>query len=198
MLFVIAKACSAYFSEVSPPSISSMYCNAITYAGWTILLWTMLLRDRSWVPPIPKRARLWVAEILLGILMFGVVYLFEVGLIGFLKWSGFSTWHERKEFKDFLLSSGSLGLFSHSFRAVFSSLFEEVFFRTYLLHRLGKYFASGFWPLVLSAFSFSIVHGYHFIGAIQMLFVGLLFGIIYQMSPQLPKLWVAHWLLDII
>jgi membrane protease YdiL (CAAX protease family) len=131
--------------------------------------------------------------------VFSALYLLATGLHRFLEAVGIAHIQgERKEFYSFLKASGSWGRFSYDLATFFSSLYEEVLYRVYLLHRLRKYFKSGFGPVILSSLAFASTHGYHLAAAFVIFYQGVLFAVFYQFIPQLPMLWIAHWLLDLI
>ena len=79
------------------------------------------------------------------------------------------------------------------------ALTEESIFRGYLILRLKNIFGSTFWSVLLSAFIFSLGHGYEGVaGVVTVSTLGLVFGFVYVWRKSLVAPITMHFLQDFV
>jgi membrane protease YdiL (CAAX protease family) len=96
-----------------------------------------------------------------------------------------------------LTAKGIPELLLAAFLVLVVAVSEEIMFRGYLILRLQSVTASTFWSVLLSAFIFSLGHGYEgSAGLVTVGFMGLFFAVVYVWRGSLVAPMVIHFLQD--
>jgi membrane protease YdiL (CAAX protease family) len=136
-------------------------------------------------------------EIVLGILLFIVFFFGAAFLEMFLEAAGLST--PRIPAPSFVTPRGILQSMLALVMVVVVALSEETIFRGYLILRFRAVTGSAVWAILLSAFVFSLGHGYEgSAGVVTVGFMGVFLGVIYVWRRSLIAPIVIHFLQDFI
>jgi len=99
----------------------------------------------------------------------------------------------------FLAAGGRSGLVLAVVLVVVVALVEETIFRGYLILRLKTALRRTWAAVILSAFIFSIGHGYEgMAGVISIFYLGIVFALIYLWRRSLVATTIIHFLIDFI
>jgi membrane protease YdiL (CAAX protease family) len=202
---------SAFLFLIIPSMVLSFFAVKKGVLSFTLMAWATILRDLALVSLIfyflwrngePKRKLGWTfkngwRDIGIGIGLF-IPFFFGTGLLEkSLHSVGFSvpstplpSYLSARDIPQILLAVFLVGVVAVA---------EETIFRGYLILRFKALGTSSVAAVVLSAFIFSLGHGYEgSAGVVTVGVIGLFFGLIYLWRRSLVPTMVMHFLLDFI
>ena len=136
-------------------------------------------------------------EIVLGILLFVIFFFGAAFLERLLEAAGLSS--PRIPPPEFLIPRGILQSMLAFAMVVVVALSEETMFRGYLILRFKAITDSPVWAILLSAFVFSLGHGYEgSAGVVTVGLMGVFLGVVYVWRKSLVAPIVIHFLQDFI
>jgi membrane protease YdiL (CAAX protease family) len=136
-------------------------------------------------------------ESALGAALFVPFFFAGSALESILRGAGFSA--PSKPLPNFLTATDIGGLVLALVLVIVVAIAEETIFRGYLILRFKVVFANPSGALFLSAFVFSLGHGYEgSAGVVTVGFMGLIFGLVYLWRQSLVAPMVMHFLQDFI
>ncbi len=195
MLCWVSSIMSLVFLPTQPytsaDSIVSISCDL----GLIVLIAYLIWRDTGSMGALGLKRCNWRRELLFGACLCGVMFIVKItsGAIAF----GFSlpVWEtDVIPQEESLLYTVTVPLY-----LLASALFEEIFFRGYLLVRLTQLFKGRtIWALVISTILFTAVHGYSPSGSFNIFIFGFVLGLFFLAHRSLPRLVLAHWGVNLI
>ncbi len=136
-------------------------------------------------------------EIILGVLLFIPVFFGAAALEEILRSIGFSA--PSTPLPSIEPSKNALEMLVALVLVIVVALTEETIFRGYLMLRFKMVFGSSFWSVLLSAFIFSLGHGYEgTAGIITIGVLGVVFCLVYMWRKSLTAPIIMHLLQDTV
>ena len=202
---------SVFLFLIVPSMALSFFAVKKGVLSFTLMAWATILRDLALVSLIfyflwrngePKRNLGWTSknvwrDIGIGISLF-IPFFFATGLLEkSLHSVGFSV--PSTPLPSYLSARDIPQILLAAFLVAVVAVAEETIFRGYLILRFKNLGASSVAAVVLSAFIFSLGHGYEgSAGVVTVGVIGLFFGAIYLWRRSLVTTMVMHFLLDFI
>jgi membrane protease YdiL (CAAX protease family) len=194
---VIFAACAypilyhlVYEAEETPTaSVASALLAIPRYAGWSILLWLLVRRDRRVLQPKPLRDCRWYQEVFFALLI--VAAKWTLGY--FVAALAIDFGMPREKPPIYVELSGAGLVIAYATRLFFAAVYEEILFRVYLQSKLESLLGDTILPVLISSTLFTAIHGYPPRSALQLFASGILMGIVYRVSFRVPRLVLAHW-----
>jgi membrane protease YdiL (CAAX protease family) len=164
------------------------------YAGWSLLLWILIRRDRSAVQPVSLRECRWLSELVFAVLIVAVNWLLSYAIAIFA--------HEVR------LPQGNppaypeiTGVWPWNAFCValfFGAAYEELLYRVYIQSKLESLLGNSMISIVISAIIFAVNHGYPPASTLRVFAVGMMYGTIYCVTRKMPRLVLGHWMHNIL
>jgi membrane protease YdiL (CAAX protease family) len=191
----LALAALRYSSTGSGINAATLFAEGFMLAGWCLLVWFLLSRREAFDWNLPRSTVEWLKEVGWGLVLL-VCLLAATLAVGAL--------------------AQGLGLHGHagpwsqplsdpSTRLMFcllvplAALHEELLFRVYLQSRLTRFLTGRPAVVVLiGACLFATVHDYSVPGTLSVLAAGLILATSYQRNRRIPRLVIAHALLNLL
>ena len=190
----LVLAALSYSSTGSGINAETLFAGAFMQAGWCLLLWFLLSRREAFDWNLPRSGVEWLKEVGWGLLL--LVCLFVATII-------------------VAIVAHDLGLHGHPgpwaqplrdpyTRLMFclvvplAALYEELLFRVYLQSRLSRFLPRH--PALVAligACLFAAVHDYSAPATLALLASGLILATSYQRNRRIPRLVIAHALLNL-
>jgi membrane protease YdiL (CAAX protease family) len=168
------------------------------YIGLSMLLWTLVRRDREIKQPLALSKCNWWIEIAfaLAIVFANMVIVRFVGAFAFQIGASAA-----KKAHETITHTAITGVDQWVVSLVYwfcVALFEEFLYRVYLQSKFESLLRNTPLAILLSAALFAISHGYPWPGTLRVFATGVLFGTIYSCSHRVPRLVLAHWMYDLL
>ena len=199
-LFLIAPSMAFSFFAVKEGTISFVLAGVSTILrdlALVSLVIFFLWRNRESVKMIGWVGRNGLREAAIGVLLFIPMFYAAGFLDQLLVAAGFSS--PATPMPSLEATGGILESILGFILVTIVAISEETIFREYLLLRFNNIFTSTFFAVVLSAFIFSLGHGYEgTAGVITVGFMGFVFAIVYLWRGSLIAPIVMHFLQDFI
>jgi membrane protease YdiL (CAAX protease family) len=199
-LFLIAPSMAFSFFAVKEGTISFVLAGVSTILrdlALVSLVIFFLWRNRESVKMIGWVGRNGMREAAIGVLLFIPMFYAAGFLDQLLVAAGFSS--PATPMPSLEATGGILESILGFILVTIVAISEETIFRGYLLLRFNNIFSSTFFAVVLSAFIFSLGHGYEgTAGVITVGFMGFVFAIVYLWRGSLIAPIVMHFLQDFI
>jgi membrane protease YdiL (CAAX protease family) len=199
-LFLIAPSMAFSFFAVKEGTISFVLAGVSTILrdlALVSLVIFFLWRNRESVKMIGWVGRNGLREAAIGVLLFIPMFYAAGFLDQLLVAAGFSS--PATPMPSLEATGGILESILGFILVTIVAISEETIFRGYLLLRFNNIFSSTFFAVVLSAFIFSLGHGYEgTAGVITVGFMGFVFAIVYLWRGSLIAPIVMHFLQDFI
>ena len=199
-LFLIAPSMAFSFFAVKEGTISFVLAGVSTILrdlALVSLVIFFLWRNRESVKMIGWVGRNGMREAAIGVLLFIPMFYAAGFLDQLLVAAGFSS--PATPMPSLEATGGILESILGFILVTIVAISEETIFRGYLLLRFNNIFTSTFFAVVLSAFIFSLGHGYEgTAGVITVGFMGFVFAIVYLWRGSLIAPIVMHFLQDFI
>jgi uncharacterized protein len=199
-LFLIAPSMAFSFFAVKEGTISFVLAGVSTILrdlALVSLVIFFLWRNRESVKMIGWVGRNGLREAAIGVLLFIPMFYAAGFLDQLLVAAGFSS--PATPMPSLEATGGILESILGFILVTIVAISEETIFRGYLLLRFNNIFTSTFFAVVLSAFIFSLGHGYEgTAGVITVGFMGFVFAIVYLWRGSLIAPIVMHFLQDFI
>ena len=176
-------------------SAETLFAEAFMQAGWCLLLWYLLSRREAFGWNLPVSAGQWFKEVGWGLLLMVCLLVGTIAVGAVMHALGVH---------------GSPGPWSQPLRdpstkLVFcllvplAALNEELLFRVYVQSRLTRLLRGRPALVVLiGAGLFAVVHDYSLPGTMAVFVSGLIFAVSYQRNRRIPRLVIAHALLNLV
>ena len=199
-LFLIAPSMAFSFFAVKEGTISFVLAGVSTILrdlALVSLVIFFLWRNRESVKMIGWVGRNGLREAAIGVLLFIPMFYAAGFLDQLLVAAGFSS--PATPMPSLEATGGIFESILGFILVTIVAISEETIFRGYLLLRFNNIFTSTFFAVVLSAFIFSLGHGYEgTAGVITVGFMGFVFAIVYLWRGSLIAPIVMHFLQDFI
>ena len=199
-LFLIAPSMAFSFFAVKEGTISFVLAGVSTILrdlALVSLVIFFLWRNRESVKMIGWVGRNGMREAAIGVLLFIPMFYAAGFLDQLLVAAGFSS--PATPMPSLEATGGIFESILGFILVTIVAISEETIFRGYLLLRFNNIFTSTFFAVVLSAFIFSLGHGYEgTAGVITVGFMGFVFAIVYLWRGSLIAPIVMHFLQDFI
>lgn len=199
-LFLIAPSMAFSFFAVKEGTISFVLAGVSTILrdlALVSLVIFFLWRNRESVKMIGWVGRNGLREAAIGVLLFIPMFYAAGFLDQLLVAAGFSS--PATPMPSLEATGGIFESILGFILVTIVAISEETIFRGYLLLRFNNIFSSTFFAVVLSAFIFSLGHGYEgTAGVITVGFMGFVFAIVYLWRGSLIAPIVMHFLQDFI
>jgi membrane protease YdiL (CAAX protease family) len=165
--------------------------------GLIALIFFFLYRNREGLAAIGWSGRHARREVALGAGLFVPLFISAQLLDNVLRSAGLSG--SSSALPDLVPSPNFVDLLLALVLVVVVAVSEEVIFRGYLLLRFSQLFRASGPAVIMSAFVFSVGHGYEGTsGVITVGMIGLILGLVYLWRQSLVAPMVMHFLLDLV
>lgn len=199
-LFLIAPSMAFSFFLIKQGSVSfvlTAIASILRDLALVFLILFFLWRNREALSSIGLIFKAAKRNAGLGILLFLPFYFGMGALERSLEAIGFSG--SKTPLPSFLDIHGMGEVFLAFILVVVVAIAEEIIFRGYLILRLKAVTGSVTWAVFLSAFIFSLGHGYEgTAGVVTVGIIGVIFGFIYVWRKSLLAPIIMHFLLDFV
>jgi uncharacterized protein len=199
-LFLIVPSMVLSFFAVRQGQVPFPLVAASTIArdlSQVALILLFLRKNGEAVASVGWRVRNLAREVILGIVLFPVLFLVSTFIDSALRSDGFSGPTSQQPSLIPSQSPGQIALAVVLVAVV--AISEETIFRGYLIRRLEQVTGSAGWAIVLSAAIFSIGHGYEgAAGVITVGVTGAALGLVYRWRRSIVAPVVMHFLLDLV